>query len=165
MFGGALGYNVDYFLVARFGWVVPDIVRRLLGGTWEGESDCGDLGRRVVLPRDRQRAALEFASTFWLVLVFASFGLTVSVVCGLGAVDHRLLAGPLPSGAIAVFLGGMAFSMTAALFAGTRKRWLDDPVVRRHSRREVPGLATPKPYDFLVALAAGVLGAAASWAG
>jgi hypothetical protein len=44
-------------------------------------------------------------------------------------------------------------------------RWLDDRLLRRRSQREVPGLATPKPYDWVIALAAAGLAAAAFWAG
>jgi hypothetical protein len=163
--GRGWGYNLDYFLPARFGWLVPAFARRLLGGTDDGRADCRDVAHRSALPRDRHRAALDFASTFWLVLVFGALAVFALVVTGIGIVDHQLLR-TAPIRAInSLIIGSMGLSMIAALIAGTRKRWLDDPVVVRHSRREIPGLANPKPYDLVISLVAGVLAALAFWAG
>jgi hypothetical protein len=87
------------------------------------------------------------------------------VVCGIAAVDHNLLGTVVARVITAVIGGAMTLSMIAALFSGVRMKWLDDPVALRYSKREVPGLATPKPYDWVVILAAGVLGAVLVWAG
>lgn len=159
------GFNLDYFIVARLGRAVPAFARRLLGGTAEGESACRDAARRVTLPRDLHRAALEFASTFWLVLAFGRARPFPTRLSGVGAVNHHLLGNAPARGVSAAIIGSMGLSMTAALFAGTRKRWLDDSVVRRHSARDVPPLASPKPYDWVISVAAGLLAAAAFWAG
>jgi hypothetical protein len=40
-------------------------------------------------------------------------------------------------------------------------RWLDGALATRYAKREVPGPANPKPYDFVIALIAGAL---AAWA-
>src|SRR5215475_5002193 len=89
--GRGWGYNLDYLIAARLGWVVPPFARRLLGGTEDGRAACRDVGRRVSLRPDRHRAALDFASTFWLVLAFGALGVFALVVSGLGIVDHQVL--------------------------------------------------------------------------
>jgi hypothetical protein len=72
--GRAWGYNVDYLVAARLGWLIPQLARRFLGGTDDGRAACREVARRVALPRDRHRGALDFASTFWLVLAFGALG-------------------------------------------------------------------------------------------
>lgn len=159
------GYNLDYLLAARFGGIVPPFVRNLFGGTDEGESDCLEVARRVPLSRDRLREAMDFASSFWLFMVIVSVGLVALVVCGIAAIDHNLLGTVVARIITAVNGGAMTLSMIAVVFSVVRKMWLDDPVVLRYSKREVPGLATPKPYDWIIILTAGVLGAVLVWAG
>jgi hypothetical protein len=163
--GGGWGYNVDYLVPARFGWVVPEFARRLLGGTDDGRAACRDIARRAPLSRDRHRAALDFASTFWLVIAFGALAVFALLVTGIGIVDHQVLRAAPIRAISSLIIGSMGLSMIAALIAGTRKRWLDDPVVVRHSRQEIPGLANPKPYDGVISLVAGVLAVSAFWAG
>ena len=142
---------------------MPGFVRRLSNDTEQGEADCREFARRAVLPRDRHSVALQFASTFWLTAMVGALGLVV--VCAVDAVNHFLVGSAPVLGILAVFTGLMGLSAISALIAGTRRRWLDEPLVRRYSRREVPGLATPKPYDLVISVIAGVLAGVALWAG
>jgi len=159
------GYNVDYLIVARFGQVVPEYLRHLLGGTDQGKLDCREVGHRVTLPRDRHDAAQNYAGTFWLLVAFSAIAVFALQVIGVGAVNHMALQCVLPRIVSTLLIGLMTLAFAAALFAGIRRQWLDDPVVRRYSRQEVPGLATPKPYDWAISIAASVLGATAFWTG
>jgi hypothetical protein len=157
--------NVDHLVAARMGWLVPAFALRRSGDGADGRAASLDLGRRVVVPPERHAAGLAFASTFWLVSMSIALLGFAAVVCGVGIVDHRLVgSGPVAATAAAL-IGWMGLSMSAAGFAGIRHRNLFDPVVRRWSGRDIPGSATPKPYDSVASLVAGFLAALVFWAG
>jgi hypothetical protein len=157
------GYNVDYLVAARLGWIVPPFMR-------DNKSDddgdkavwaCEDIARRVALPRDEHRAGLKFARDFWLVAMFLCLLLSGAVITAIGLIDHTLLREAWARGLTGFGGGSMTASAIAAANVSARVRWLDGALATRYAKREVPSPANPKPYDFVIALIAGAL---AAWA-
>jgi hypothetical protein len=147
--------KIDYFLVARMGFLPPKFARNIFGITEADRGKCRDFAAGDLVSADKVLRVQSLALLFWLsiaaiaVILFLPILLVCHAVAGTGMLHSPWLMGPIVVGAV---FGFCCVEYIVASVRSTAMRDFLNSRGRRGGMTDPPSLCVPKAFDFWIAV-------------